>query len=110
MKKFYSIILTTVFISAIASSAIAGKKLPGNELMFNPQPEPPGRPGAYKVSQASKVAQPGKVFKLNNGQQAIMMNKRMYLLTPARTGRYKTSKGMGFNINARGIIVIDARK
>jgi hypothetical protein len=97
MKKIYSIFLIALFVSAIAGSAIAGKvKAPGSNLMFNPQPEPP-------------AVQANRAIKLTNGRLAIIMNKRLYLLTPARRGRYKASNGFRFNIGARGIIIVDAR-
>jgi len=55
---------------------------------FNPQPEPPG-----------------KIFKLNDGRQAIIINKRLYLLRLAPRGRYKSRNGSRFNVGTRGIII-----
>ncbi len=54
---------------------------------FTPQPEPPAN-----------------VFKLMDGRQAIIVNKRAYLLTPAPQGRYEAANGFRFNVGAHGII------
>jgi hypothetical protein len=96
MKKLYNIFLITVFTSIIAGSAIAGVNAPGSELRFNPQPEPP-------------AIQANKAIKLSNGRLAIIMNKRLYLLAPARRGRYKAHNGFRFNIGAQGIIIVDTK-
>ena len=54
---------------------------------FNPQPEPPAN-----------------IFKLLDGREAIIVNKRVYLLTPAPQGSYEAANGFRFKVGAQGII------
>ena len=54
---------------------------------FNPQPEPPAN-----------------VFKLLDGREAIIGNKRVYLLAPAPQGGYEAVNGFRFKVGAQGII------
>jgi hypothetical protein len=91
MKKLYNISLVAVFMSVVTGSVIAGVETPGSDRMFNPQPEPP----AYKV------------FKLNDGRLAYIMERRLYLLAPAPKGRYKAANGYRFDVGTQGNIIKD---